>query len=94
MLLSKANVLCLGVLPMTVLISYVIPKNIESSMFAMISAGIQFSSAWGSEMIGSIICSLYGMNTEDLGQKYSQVLIVKLPLIMTMMMMIGYITLN
>ena len=71
MLVSKANVLCLGVLPMTVLISYVIPKNIESSMFAAISAGIQFSSAWGSEMIGSIICALYGVSTEQLGEKYS-----------------------
>lgn len=69
--INHANVVCLCVLPMTVLMTYVIPKNIEASMFALLTAALQFSNEWGSEMTGSFISHLYGVNTEDLGTKYS-----------------------
>ena len=93
-LLNHANVVCLCILPMTVLLTYVIPKNIEASMFALLTASLQFSNEWGSEMTGSFISHLYGVTNEDLGTKYSQVLIAKIPMILTMLMMINFITLN
>jgi hypothetical protein len=37
---NHANVVCLAVLPMTVLMTYVIPKNIEASMFALLTAAL------------------------------------------------------
>ena len=45
-------------------------------------------------MTGSLISHLYGVNNEELGEKYSQVLVAKIPLILTMLMMINFITLN
>ena len=38
--LSGTIVNCLCVLPMTVLMSYIIPRNIEASMFALVTAAI------------------------------------------------------
>jgi len=45
-------------------------------------------------MTGSLISHLYGVTNEDLGEKYSQVLVAKIPMILTMLMMINFITLN
>ena len=37
---NHANVVCLAILPMTVLMTYIIPKNIEASMFALLTAAL------------------------------------------------------
>ena len=38
--LNHANVVCFSILPMTVLLTYVIPRNIEASMFALLTASL------------------------------------------------------
>jgi len=40
MTINHANTVCLCILPMTVLMTYVIPKNIEASMFALLTASL------------------------------------------------------
>ena len=63
-------------------------------MFAFVAACLYFSSDWGSEMMGSIFSHLYKVTASDDGSTYIQVLVIKIPLLMTMILMINFITLN
>jgi hypothetical protein len=56
MLLGKATTISLSVLPMTIMMTYVVPKNIEASMFALITGALTFSTDWGGDMIGAFLC--------------------------------------
>ena len=94
MAINKASIDCLCILPVTVMLTYVLPKPIEASMYAFISACLYFSSDWGSTLTGAIICHLYRVEADDDGTNYTQVLVIKLPLVITMILMINFITLN
>ena len=94
MAINRASIDCLCILPVTVMLTYVLPKPIESSMYAFVSACLYFSSDWGSTLMGAIICHLYRVEVDDDGTNYTQVLVIKLPLVITMILMINFITLN
>jgi hypothetical protein len=94
MAINRASLDCLCILPVTVMLTYVLPKPIEASMFAFIQACLCFSSDWGSTLMGAIICHLYRVDQNDDGSNYTQVLVIKLPLVITMVLMINFITLN
>jgi hypothetical protein len=63
MLLQKAVLTSLCVLPMTIMMMHVIPKNIEASMFAVISATINYSMEWGGDITGAFVCHYLGITT-------------------------------
>ena len=63
MMIGKATMICLSVLPMTVLMINCIPKNIEASMFAIVTATITFSTDWCGDIVGGLICSFFGITT-------------------------------
>ena len=71
MALNKASMECLCVLPMTILLTYISPRNIEASMFSLVTACLYFSSDWGSNLIGGMLCHFYGVNSKDDGTRYS-----------------------
>lgn len=56
MLIGKATLICLQVLPMTVMLMYIVPKNIEASCFATITAILTFSTDWAGDVVGAFIC--------------------------------------
>ena len=55
MVMGKATMVCFSVLPMTIMLMQIVPKNIEASMFALITAVLTFSTEWGGDMSGAII---------------------------------------
>jgi len=79
---------------MTVLLAYVIPKRIEASMYSLITAILYFSTDWGSQMVGSFICYVYGVDSSDTGEKYSEILVAKIPLLMVMILLTSFLSLN
>ena len=63
MLLQKAVLTSLCILPITIMMMQVIPKNIEASMFAVISATINYSMEWGGDITGAFVCRHFGITT-------------------------------
>ena len=68
MLTGRATLIAFMVVPMTILMMNIIPRNIEASMFATITATLTFSTDWAGDMIGGIYCDIFGVSTEDLTQ--------------------------
>ena len=66
MMIERASTLCLCTLPMTVMLTYVIPKNVEAAMFAMVTACLEFSTMWGSDMMGGLLCKLFNITYKNL----------------------------
>ena len=44
---------------------HVIPKNIEASMFAVISATINYSMEWGGDITGAVVCKYFGITAHN-----------------------------
>ena len=63
---GRATLIAFMVVPMTILMMNVIPRNIEASMFATITATLTFSTDWAGAMIGGIYCDFFGVTAEDL----------------------------
>ena len=77
MLFGKATTISLSVLPMTIMMTYVVPKNIEASMFALITGALTFSTDWGGDMIGALLCEVFDI-TEDNMSKFDKVLMIRI----------------
>jgi hypothetical protein len=92
MFFDRASILCLCTLPMTVMLTYVIPKYVEATMFAIITACLEFSTAWGSDITGGILCKIYQIDYDNLKDRYEQVLVLKIPLIFFMLLMIRLVS--
>ena len=58
------------VLPMTVMMMHVIPRNIEASMFSLIAAAITLSTDWAGDVVGAMYCGFFGVTAEDLSNFY------------------------
>ena len=67
----------LAVLPMTVMMMHVVPKNIEASMFSVITAAITFSTDWAGDLVGAIYCEFFGITGEDLSN-FHRIMVVKI----------------
>lgn len=93
MLIGKATLICLQVLPMTVMLMYIVPKNIEASCFATITAILTFSTDWAGDVVGAFICQSYNISLKDM-TNYSQVIILKMGLISIACLMIGLLPTN
>ena len=90
----RANIECFCILPMTVVMAYIIPKRIESGMFSLVTGILYFSTDWGSQMVGSLICYIYGVDKDVGGERYSEILVCKVPLLMCMILLTSFLTLN
>jgi len=66
MMIGKATMISLSVLPMTVMMCSVIPKNIEASMFAIVTAAITFSTDWAGDCVGAAVCWFNNISNNDL----------------------------
>lgn len=78
MLLGKGTQTSLSVVPMTVMMMNVIPANIEASMFAFITAILTFSTDWGGQFVGGVVCSMLGVTGEGIGfNNFGKALILK-----------------
>ena len=76
-MIGKATLLALMVVPMTCLLMKVIPKNIEASMFALVTGILKFSTDWAGDMIGGIYCNIFGVTTDNLSE-FHWVIITKI----------------
>lgn len=65
MFMNKAVVTSLCILPITIAMMQVIPKNIEASMFAVVSATINYSMEWGGDITGAYVSHHYGITTHN-----------------------------
>lgn len=80
-LIDKGSFLSLAVAPMTIQMTTVIPDCIEASMFAIVTACIEFSSDWAGEIIGAIFCNAFGITTKDMSN-YPKAILVKVGLLL------------
>ena len=79
MLFNKSIFTCLAVLPMTIKMMYVIPQNIEASMFAILTACITLSQDWGGDMIGAFLCDWLEITSENM-EAYPFAILIKVAL--------------
>ena len=87
MIFGKATTTSMSVLPMTILMMEVVPKNIEASMFALITAIITVSTDCFGDIVGGFVCNLYGI-TENNMSNYGSAVIFKLGMIVISMLLI------
>lgn len=73
MLFGRATLTALCVMPMMIQMMQVCPKNIEASMFAVISACISFSVEWGGDLTGGFVCDFYGVDENDIGNLHKAI---------------------
>ena len=76
MLLGKGTQTSLSVVPMTVMMMNVIPANIEASMFAFITAILTFSTDWGGNFVGGIVCKIFEIENNKM-KNFGDALILK-----------------
>ena len=81
MWIGKATLISFQVLPMTVMLMSIVPKNIEASCFAVISALLTFSTDWAGSMIGAFICQSFNITVKDMSN-YHLVIILKMAMIL------------
>jgi hypothetical protein len=62
--LGRAMMISLCVLPVMIKMMTVCPKNIEASMFAVISSIISMSTDWSADFVGGIILDIFGVDDE------------------------------
>ena len=74
---GKAALISLNVLPMTILMMYIVPKNIEASMFAMITAILTLSTDWAGDLVGAFYCDALGVTSKDLSN-FHQIAFIKI----------------
>jgi len=79
-LTGKAALISLSILPMTILMMYVVPKNIEASMFSIITAILTLSTYWAGDMMGAFYCDLFGVTAKNL-TNFHKIIIVKICLV-------------
>ena len=62
---------------MTIMLMHTVPKNIEASMFAVITASITFSTEWAGDLVGAFYCDFFGITNKDLS-KFSEIIKLKI----------------
>ena len=93
MLIGKATLVCLGVLPMTIVMMYVVPKNIEASCFAIITGILTFSTDCAGDIVGAFFCDAFGITVKDM-TNYHKVVVLKMILILICMPLIQILPSN
>lgn len=80
---------------MTVMMMNVIPANIEASMFAFITAILTFSTDWGGQFVGGIVCQVFGVDGEGVGfNNFGKALLLKNVLLLLAICMVKIIPTN
>jgi hypothetical protein len=87
------SVMYLSQLPMQVLLTKVIPDNVEAAMTAFITGTFVFCYDVGSKMSGSFFCWAFQVDDTNL-DRYWVVLTLKLPLIVVTMLIVRIIPSN
>lgn len=86
-LIGKATLISFSVLPMTVMLMNTVPKNIEASMFAVITATITFSTDWAGDLVGAIYCDYFGITSKDLS-KFGSIIGLKIFVVIACILLI------
>ena len=86
MLLGKATTMSMSVLPMTILMMEVVPKNIEASMFAMITAIITVSVDCLGNIVGGLVCDVFGITNTNMTHFGHAVIYKQIVIIFAMML--------
>jgi hypothetical protein len=76
-MVGRATMISFSVLPMTVMLMNTVPKNIEASMFAVITAAITFSTDWAGDLVGAVYCDFFGITNKDLS-KFGHIIRLKI----------------
>lgn len=63
-MLGKAMMISFSVLPVMIKMMQVCPKNIEASMFAVISSIISMSTDWSADFVGGLVLAIFGVDDE------------------------------
>jgi hypothetical protein len=66
MFFGKAATFSFSILPMTIMLTYVTPKNVEASMFAILSASLTFNVEWGGDLVGALVCKFFKITDENM----------------------------
>jgi hypothetical protein len=85
--LGVQAITCLACLPMQVLLTRIIPPNVEASMQALIAGAFVFTMDVGCKWSGSFFLYLFDVDNEKL-DRYWIVLSIKLPLILVTMLFV------
>ena len=85
-LIGTQAVTILGGLPMQVVLTYLVPHNVEASTMALISGVLVWSYEVGAKISASIYCDIFEVDSEHM-ENYPHVLEAKLPVIVIMMLL-------
>ena len=76
--------------PITVLLTYLVPHNVEASVMALVSGAIVWSYEVGAKISASIYCQIFDVDDDHM-DNYPRVLTAKIPMIILIMIVTPFI---
>ena len=92
-LLGTNAVSVLAYIPIQVLLTYLVPHNVEASVMALVSGTIVWSYEVGAKISASIYCQIFDVDDDHM-DNYPRVLTAKIPMIILMMIFTPFIIPN
>lgn len=84
--LGTNSISVLSVLPIYVVLTYLVPNNVEASTMALISATFVWAFEVGAKISSSIYCVIFEVDDEHM-DNYPHILLAKIPAIIIMMIL-------
>jgi len=84
--LGTQSISVLGYLPVQVVLTYLVPQNVEASTMALISGTMIWSYEVGAKISCSIYCLIFEVDDEHM-ENYPHILEAKLPMIVLIMIL-------
>lgn len=84
--LGTQSISVLAILPTQVVLTYLIPHNVEASTMALVSGTFIWAFEVGAKLSSSLYCTIFGVDDDHM-ENYPRVLEAKLPIIVAVMIL-------
>lgn len=84
--LGTQSISVLAILPTQVVLTYLIPHNVEASTMALVSGTFIWAFEVGAKLSSSLYCAIFGVDDDHM-ENYPRVLEAKLPIIVAVMIL-------
>ena len=83
-------------LPVMIMMTFVLPKNLEMASFQFYESILTLYMVWGQNLVGAMLAGLWGnsIRDEDFTYTYSELLTIRVPLVLTIILVVNLIPFN
>ena len=78
----------LTILPSTVILSHIVPVNVEATMISVITSCLYLNYDWGGEMMTAYLCDIYVVGASDY-TNYSSLIVSKFSFLLISILSVG-----